>query len=664
MDSYILNNGSYDTNLLILRSMFAINPATNLPISTNYIITTDGAGGINWVDPIIFGGISLPNLVSTVGGLGSIQYVSTSYLNTALVSTTQGLGTFNYVSTSYLDASLLSTTSGLGTLTYVSTSYLNAALISTIENLAVAGYVSSQTLAQTTSTANAALTSTQYILDPSQYVSTGALISTTAGLLVNPGYVVQNAQLDIALTSSILGLGVFGYISTSAFRSSLTSTVRGLGSAGYVSTATLNLSLVSTVQGLGSAGYVSTGYLVAYVTDALANSGSTGDFVSSPTLYLALQQTTDGLGTVGYVSTSYLTDYVTSYVTSALANVGTSGNYVSTPTLNLALTSTSKGLGTLRYVSSSALQSTTAYLLDSSRYVSTGALASTVTGIFANLTSPISVNYLNTALVSTVADLGTRRDNNFISTLSLQSTVKGLASGGDTGYVSSLTLQSTTQDLINKIVNNSVVSIDRAGNLIIQGGTINVASMNGNIIYLSTFLQSSVTYQGTNGSIQATILPNPTTGTDLLFSTCIIPFNAMSSFINGKSRIYVDFFPTIAFSELNTGATGSLFLPISTFIQYGDTTANATNSNLLPYVNTSWVNANSKTAGYSNSFSQQVKLQIPGSVINGNWTSNYILYHYMPAGLTYLTTPGFRTNNVTVRGSSTNSLFISVQNLP
>ena len=116
MDPYIQNNRSYDTDLLILRSLFALNPDTNLPISTNYIMTTDGAGGISWIDPIIFGGISLPNLVSTVGGLGSIRYVSTSYLNTALTSTAQGLATLNYVSTSYLNTALTSSITRLGTL--------------------------------------------------------------------------------------------------------------------------------------------------------------------------------------------------------------------------------------------------------------------------------------------------------------------------------------------------------------------------------------------------------------------------------------------------------------------------------------------------------------------------------------------------------------------
>ena len=657
MDSYILNNGSYDTNLLILRSMFAVNPATNLPISTGYMIATDGVGGITWVDPILFGGISLPNLVSTVGGLGSINYVSTSYLNTAVTSTIKGLGTFNYVSTSYLDASLLSTTRGLGTLTYISTSYLDRALISTIENLAVAGYVSSTTLALTTSTANAALTSTQFILDHSRYVSTGALQSTTAGLLINPAYAVDIATLDTALISTTFGLGVFGYISTSAFRSSLTSTVRGLGtagyvstatlrssltstieglgSAGYVSTATLDLSLTSTIEGLGSAGYVSTGYLFVYLDNTLANAATTYNYVSTPTVGFLLQSTINGLNTLGYISS---------------------------PTLDLALTSTSIGLGTLFYVSSSALQSTTAYFLDETRYVSTGALVSSVQGILLATTTGLTVGALNTALVSTVTDLGTRRDNRFVSTLSLVSTVSGLASGGDRGYISSLTLQSTAQQLAAMIAAGTNVTFDAANNVTVIGGNININSMAGNIIYVSTFLQSSVTYRGTNGHT----FPYTFGDTNMLFSTCVVPFNAMSSFTNSRSRVYLDIFPTFVFAQngVSPNSSKTLILPISTFIQYGSLTANVQSSNLLPYVNTSYLVANTVTTGFSNYFQQPIKLQIPGSLISGNWDSNYILYHYMPDSISFGASPGLRNSTLTIQYSSTNSVFLSVQNLP
>ncbi len=671
MDPYIQNNRSYDTDLLILRSLFALNPDTNLPISTNYIMTTDGAGGISWIDPIIFGGISLPNLVSTVAGLGSINYVSTSFLNTALTSSLKGLGTINYISTSYLNTALTSSLTGLGTINYVSTSYLNSALRSSIEGLGTVGYVSAQTLAITTNTANAALTSSIFILNPSRYVSTGALISTVKGILDSADFALQIGDFDAGLTSTSQGLGTLGYISTATFRSSLTSTSQGLGTLGYISTAAFRSSLVSTVQGLGSAGYVSTSFMTNYVTDAVANAGTSGNYVSVPTLTLTLNTKVAGLGTQGYVSTSYLVNYVTN----ALNNVGTSGNYVSTPTLDLALTST------------------TSYIFDLERYVSTGALTSTTVGILATATSGIAVGTLNTALASTVEGLGSGGNNGYISSLTLKtaltSTVAGLGSGGNNGYISSLTLnraltstvaglgsggingyistlslQSTTQQLTDMIMGGTTVTVDRAGNLIIQGGTINVGSMTGSIIYVSTFIQSSVTYSGTNGTMSGTVLPDPNTGTDMIFSTCIIPFNTMSSFMNANSRINLDVFPTFAFNELNSGSTRSLVTPISTFIQYGSLAPSANNSNLLKYVNTSFLIANSKTSGFSNYFQQQLRIQIPGSAIYGAFSNDYILYHYMPGGLTINLDPGLKASSITVNYSSTNSVFISVQNLP
>ena len=671
MDPYIQNNRSYDTDLLILRSLFALNPDTNLPISTNYIMTTDGAGGISWIDPIIFGGISLPNLVSTVAGLGSINYVSTSFLNTALTSSLKGLGTINYISTSYLNTALTSSLTGLGTINYVSTSYLNSALRSSIEGLGTVGYVSAQTLAITTNTANAALTSSIFILNPSRYVSTGALISTVKGILDSADFALQIGDFDAGLTSTSQGLGTLGYISTATFRSSLTSTSQGLGTLGYISSAALRSSLTSTVQGLGSAGYVSTSFMTNYVTSAVANAGTSGNYVSVPTLTLTLNTKVAGLGTQGYVSTSYLVDYVTN----ALNNVGTSGNYVSTPTLDLALTST------------------TSYIFDSERYVSTGALTSTTIGILATATSGIAVGTLNTALASTVAGLGSGGDNGYISSLTLKttltSTVAGLGSGGNNGYISSLTLnkaltstvaglgsggingyistlslQSTTQTLTDMIMGGTTVTVDRAGNLIIQGGTINVGNMTGSIIYLSTFIQSSVTYSGTNGTMSGTVLPDPNTGTDMMFSTCIIPFNTMSSFMNANSRINLDVFPTFAFNELNTASSRSLVTPISTFIQYGSLAPSANNSNLLKYVNTSFLIANSKTSGYSNYFQQQLRIQIPGSAVAGAFSNDYILYHYMPGALTINLDPGLKASSITVNYSSTNSVFISVQNLP
>ena len=269
---------------------------------------------------------------------------------------------------------------------------------------------------------------------------------------------------------------------------------------------------------------------------------------------------------------------------------------------------------------------------------------------------------MNTALVSTVTDLGTRRDNRFISTLSLVSTVSGLASGGDRGYISSLTLQSTVQQLAAMIAAGTNVTFDAANNVTVIGGNININSMDGNIIYVSTFLQSSVTYQGTNGHT----FPYTFGNTNMLFSTCVVPFNAMSSFTNQKSRVYLDIFPTFVFAQngVSPNSSKTLILPISTFIQYGSLTANVQSSNLLPYVNTSYLVANTVTTGFSNYFQQPIKLQIPGSLISGNWDSNYILYHYMPDSISFGASPGLRNSTLTIQYSSTNSVFLSVQNLP
>ena len=46
MDPFSQLRRSYDTEMLILRTLFALDPDTNLPISTNFIVTTDGLGGL------------------------------------------------------------------------------------------------------------------------------------------------------------------------------------------------------------------------------------------------------------------------------------------------------------------------------------------------------------------------------------------------------------------------------------------------------------------------------------------------------------------------------------------------------------------------------------------------------------------------------------------
>ena len=245
------------SNTLVLRRVFATDSNTGLYISTaGQVLITDDKGGTNWM-PIIssltsFGGpmvgvlpstlssissqlladysnisvlqygfsnqnpgqITLNNLTSTVGGLGSASYISTL----SLISTSAGLSNNSFIS-------LQSTVDGLGGLGYVSTPY---ALESTVEGLGSSGYVST--------------------LD---------LISTIEGL-GSANYISTQS-----LTSSLLNLTYFGYVSTNYLTSSLNSTIGGLGSLGVGTRYISSASLQSTVAGLGTSRYVSTASLVS-----------------------------------------------------------------------------------------------------------------------------------------------------------------------------------------------------------------------------------------------------------------------------------------------------------------------------------------------------------------------------------------------------------------
>jgi hypothetical protein len=467
---------SYDTEMLILRTMFALDPDTNMPISTNYVVTTDGIGGLVWLNPftnLSTAGAGIGYLPSTINGLSTtVVSLSTQVLNLTIgLSSLSSILAQSYISSGVYDVQLTSTTIGLGTLGYVS----SGNLVSTVEGLATANYVSSSQLTSTTA----------WILDASRYVSTGALVSTTAGLLLLP-----------QIVSSIVGLGSAGYISTSQ--------------------------LVSTTQGLSTTIF-STFYstLVPQFT--------------SPT---QLFSTVSNLGTLGYVSTSQLT-------------------------------------------------STVAYILDPSRYVSTGALVSTVAGISTNI--------------------------------------------------------------------RTTFFIDTAGTVNIYGGTTIVSSAT-SVVFLSTFMLSSLTYQGNNGTITPVRYPDATLGNNMFFSTAKLSLDRFSSYILNTSRLNLEIYPTFVFPRLNTGATSYMQINMSTMLAYGP-------SYLAP-VASSWVYAGTQATGFGNLYQQPIQIQIPGNLVANKYAYDYTLVHNLPDSVTSNFTPGFTAGTVDARFGSTNSVFLSIQNLP
>ena len=439
---------TYDTDSIVLRRIFVVDPTTNTRVSTNSVLVTGLNGTAAFQDGSVYlstiGAPTSESLVSTVSGLGTLGYLSAGTAGDVtsgqLISTVTGLGNI-YLSTGggagdVTVANLTSTTLGLGTLQYLSSSQL----FSTVAGL---GNIYLSTGGGTGDVTRENLTSTTLGLGSLSYLSSSQLISTVAGL--GNLYLSTVDVTDSNLTSTTEGLGSLGYISTSQLVSTvanllntfstvynissaggvnisattsgffldltnanistlinnnitintsggnvndvdLTSTNRGLGTFGYISSLTLRESLQSTVTGLGTNGYLSTA-----VTKVIAGSNIT----ISPENGQGIV-TINSLGGSGGGSG----DVTSTNLTSTTLGLGTLG-YISVATLGFSLASTTANLARLGYVSSTALPST---VLGLSRfYVSTASLQTNLSSFSTGLTNNFFTRNLTVSTIT--ADL-------------------------------------------------------------------------------------------------------------------------------------------------------------------------------------------------------------------------------------------------------------------
>jgi hypothetical protein len=811
MDPRLYGKRGYDMDLTVFRSLFALDPNTNIPISTNLLMTSDGIGGIQWESlawytstvsisnikildvntanaiPVhnltiqngnllvdgagaIGSGISIIQLASSITGLGSVGYVST----TSLYSTVTGLGTAGYVSS----ATLAKTVAGLGTTGYVSTT----SLFSTVAGLGTAGYVSS---AQFTSFSN-------LIYNPVSYISSGNLFSTSISLL---GYIDDfvNSQ-GSAISSftvngtanffSTLSIGTFVYVNgnistlstsvgdaivnlgtTPGYLSSLQSQVLstgriGLSSIDFIDTATgvtqlaaitngifqvngasitgdvSKGDLTSTVIGLGTAGYLST-----IVWDSVVSTANLTDLISTPNLtdLISTANLTGLISTAnltGLISTANLADLIsTANLTDLVSNADLSGlistanltdlistanltdlistanltGLVSTSFFDTQITSSLVGLGNLGFLSSfnaatfstGNVQASSITFLDitvspnpnsglpSLLYVSggkllfNGALASgpsTTAGVSQLIAgNGISLNpqigtgavTLTATIANMVGLISTPNLENIVSTANLNGLVStsffdsqitsSLNGLGTAGYISSTQLQSTVVALKQSFF---VVNTDSLY-LIGSGNTLVVSSLR-ELVYLSSFIQSTLTYKGSNGNIT----PQWTAGTQpISFTTANLQLDSFSTLITSRATVTIEVLGNFAFSPLGLPVS-PVPIYMSSFVQSGV----SGNSNYLSSQMFQSMffpsNYNSGTAGglyggISNYFSPSIKMSIPGSVIQSFYrNAPLVLGHYLPNAVTLATTQGFLNSNATVFFGSTNSVFISVQNMP
>jgi hypothetical protein len=230
--------------------------------------------------------VSTANLSKLISTANLAELVSTANLS-KLISTANLSG---LVSTANL-SKLISTANLAGLVSTANLSKLisTANLADLVSTANLADLVSTANLADLVSTANLAdLVSTANLADLVSTANLADLVSTAnlADLVstANLADLVSTANLaDLVSTANLAGLvstaNLANLLSTSFFNTNLTSTIIGLGTTGYISTATL----LSTSAGLSIE----------------IQSGGGG-------ITTALTSSIIGLGTIGYVSTSYL----------------------------------------------------------------------------------------------------------------------------------------------------------------------------------------------------------------------------------------------------------------------------------------------------------------------------------------------------------------------
>lgn len=202
--------------------------------------------------------------VGTVSTVNAVQYAGlfNNYNNTALAEISTGAGTQEllvFKGSSASDRIRVQTTGNFVVETGVSARLWDSNTSQTLSNVTPAFIINtSSNVGIQTATPGATLD----VAGTGRFVTLSTLalnVSSLNGSIPGSGGLSQSN-----LTSTVVGLGTVGYISTAGggiTQSNLVSTVQGLGTAGYLSTGggggLSQANLTSTVVGLGSVGYLS-----------------------------------------------------------------------------------------------------------------------------------------------------------------------------------------------------------------------------------------------------------------------------------------------------------------------------------------------------------------------------------------------------------------------
>lgn len=383
------------------------------------------------------------------------------------------------------------------------------------------------------------------------------------------------------------------------------------------------------------------------------------DNISSQNFYLGyLPSTINGLSNQvvafstgqlpGTLSTPNLTSTV-SWLIDPIRYIS-SGNLISTTQsiingtfFNSLVTDANNNLGSIGYISSSQLQSTVVGL-GTFGYVSSSTIYSTLTGL--GTLGYVSTSYLN----NIINNLGS---SNYISTASLVSSINNL---GSLGYVSSASLFSSINSVNNALFstttdileNKQNIYLNATGSLVLGGSNINVTiSTVTNFYFYNSFFNSSIKYKGNNS-----LYTGYNSDYDIYVSTLDTQLDRFSSYTTNTTNLSLDIYPNIIFPQINTNSNPRIY-HVSSFIQYNGSTINIQHQTKFLAMNNS----------ASNLFQGNLRINIPGSIINNNYNYPYLLNHRFINSYAFDTNVGFATSNVEIFMDSTSSYYLSIQNI-
>ena len=465
--------------------------------SSEFPSTIQGLGTLGFISSGTVNVISTAQLTSTIQGLGTLGYLSSAITNLSsiistpqLTSSIEGLGTLGYLSTPSLISTVASMSDHFKILS-ASVSSLNASNIYSVQ-----GYISSlqvDSLQIGTGTGWVDFGAIQAVIVSTLEINSGIIYGTTisSGRFVGDGSLLSNLTIPSVtpqLTSSLVGLGSMGYISSAQ----LISTTEGLTT--YINSFIDPQELASSITGLGSVQFISSIGLLS-TSQGLAN------YITSFIDPLELSSTVTGLGSAQYVSTTVTATNL--IFTSSLVGLGSMG-YLSSAITNLSsiistpqLTSSLVGLGSMGYLSSLALSS----------IISTPQLTSSLVGLGSmgylsslRLSSIISTPQLTSSLVglgsmgyvSSLSSVG----NNFSSF----STSLALSFRTQTGSISSLTVSSLSFGSGNGYINFPDLRATSLSTLILS-----VSSINNQPLFTISVVESTLRGLGTLGYLSSAI---------------------------------------------------------------------------------------------------------------------------------------------------------------